>query len=134
MYCLIVSILLGIWVFHIINHSLSQSIFHTLEISQGKNFLTPQNFFGKHLDLHKMKIEIKNWNWKLKSANDIGSWKSKTWEKFGNWLMDNISNISKLLPWYTTKVCQLSIYKYWSKLIYKSLNLRASRLIFPPMQ
>ena len=29
--------------------------------------------------------------------------------EIGYWKLDNIGNLSKLLPWYTTKVCQLSI-------------------------
>ena len=32
--------------------------------------------------------------------------------KIGNEELDNRFYISKLLPWYTTKVCQLSIDKY----------------------
>ena len=66
-----------------------------------------------------MDIQKKNWKFgnQFETQKKIGNSEKKNWKfekKIGNseigyWKLDNIGNLSKLLPWYTTKVCQLSI-------------------------
>ena len=60
----------------------------------------------------------KNWKFgdQFETQKKIGNLEKKLeiWKKIGNseigyWKLDNIGNLSKLLPWYITKVCQLSI-------------------------
>ena len=54
-----------------------------------------------------------------KFGNKLGKFekfgkKLEVWENW-KWIIGYRFNIGKILPWYTSKVCQLSIYKYWSK-------------------